>query len=81
MKKINIKWVAFGIFVAALIGLGTFLIIRECNYNNKTECDVDKVEVIKIGPDTTVEFDTINQTLDVMVEQFEEVVDSIEETI
>lgn len=51
MKKISIKWVAFWIFIAALIGLGAFLIVRECNYNKKTEC-----EVVLIKPDSDTIF-------------------------
>ena len=79
MKKINFKWVAFGILVAALIGLGTWLIIRETSDEN-WEGKVDKVEVIRIGPDTTnclIEEDTTT-TVEVVLE---EVVDSIEDTI
>ena len=79
MKKINFKWVAFGILVAALIGLGTWLIIRQTSDEN-WEGKADKVEVIRIGPDTTnclIEEDTTT-TMEVVLE---EVVDSIEDTV
>lgn len=73
MKKISIKWVAFWIFIAALIGLGTFLIVRECNYNKKTEC-----EVVLIKPDSTMNTEVFVDTVEDAIEQF---VDSVEEKV
>ena len=73
MKKISIKWVAFWIFIAALIGLGTFLIIRECNYNKKIEC-----EVVLIKPDSTMNTEVFVDTVEDAIEQ---IVDSVEEKV
>ena len=73
MKKTNIKWITFGVLVAALIGLGTFLIIRECNYNKKTEC-----EVVLIEPDSAMNTEVFVDTVEDAIEQ---IVDSVEEKV
>ena len=71
--KSKTKNVLFAIFVVALVALGTFLIIRECNYNKKTEC-----EVVLIKPDSTMNTEVFVDTVEDAIEQ---IVDSVEEKV
>ena len=72
-NKSKTKNVLFAIFVVALVALGTFLIIRECNYNKKTEC-----EVVLIKPDSTMNTKAFVDTVEDAIEQ---IVDSVEEKV
>lgn len=72
-NKSKTKNVLFAIFVVALVALGTFLIIRECNYNKKTEC-----EVVLIEPDSTMNTEAFVDTVEDAIEQ---IVDSVEEKV
>lgn len=72
-NKSKAKNVLFAIFVVALVALGTFLIIRECNYNKNTEC-----EVVLIKPDSTMNTEVFVDTVEDAIEQ---IVDSVEEKV
>ena len=72
-NKSKTKNVLFAIFVVALVALGTFLIIRECNYNKKTEC-----EVVLIKPDSTMNTEVFVDTVEDAIEQ---IVDTVEEKV